>query len=132
MPTIRIDDDTYKWLQNQARPFEDTPNSVLRRIAGLDDSDSKPKKTIAKGDTKMNAKTLNELWNVGALHALYHKDGCWYNNLTAFPGAFFDPNGYVLFQTEADYLNSSFLNIGKETNVPSGISAMTGYARMRN
>lgn len=36
MPTIRIDDQVYEWLQKQARPFEDTPNSVLRRIAGLD------------------------------------------------------------------------------------------------
>lgn len=38
MPTLRIDDDIYKWLQQQARAFEDTPNSVLRRIAGLDNS----------------------------------------------------------------------------------------------
>lgn len=35
-PTIRIDNDVYAWLQSQARPFEDTPNSVLRRVAGLD------------------------------------------------------------------------------------------------
>jgi hypothetical protein len=38
MPTIRIDDEVYAWLQSQARPFEDTPNSVLRRIADLDDA----------------------------------------------------------------------------------------------
>ena len=37
MPTIRIDDEVYTWLQNLARPFEDTPNSVLRRIAKLDE-----------------------------------------------------------------------------------------------
>ena len=35
-PTIRIDDEVYKWLQSQAIPFEDNPNSVLRRLAGLD------------------------------------------------------------------------------------------------
>lgn len=35
-PTIRIDDEVYKWLQSQAVPFEDNPNSVLRRLAGLD------------------------------------------------------------------------------------------------
>ncbi len=34
-PTIRIDDEVYAWLQGQARPFDDTPNSVLRRIARL-------------------------------------------------------------------------------------------------
>jgi len=36
MPTIRIDEEVYAWLQTQARPFEDTPNTVLRRIASLD------------------------------------------------------------------------------------------------
>lgn len=34
--TIRIDDEVYGWLQSQAHPLEDTPNSVLRRAAGLD------------------------------------------------------------------------------------------------
>lgn len=38
-PTIRIDEQVYGWLQSQARPFEDTPNSVLRRIAKLDDGE---------------------------------------------------------------------------------------------
>lgn len=36
MPTIRVDDDVFAWLQSKARPFEDTPNSVLRREAALD------------------------------------------------------------------------------------------------
>jgi hypothetical protein len=35
-PTIRIDDEVYGWLKEQAEPFDDTPNSVLRRVAGLD------------------------------------------------------------------------------------------------
>ena len=38
MPTIRVDDEVFAWLQAKARPFEDTPNSVLRREAGLDRS----------------------------------------------------------------------------------------------
>ena len=36
MPTIRVDDEVWSWLKQHAQPFEDTPNSVLRRIAGLD------------------------------------------------------------------------------------------------
>jgi hypothetical protein len=45
MPTIRIDEDVYAWLQMQAKPFEDTPNSVLRRIAGLEiDESVRPQK----------------------------------------------------------------------------------------
>lgn len=42
-PTIRIDDEVYAWLQGQARPFDDTPNSVLRRLAQLEAPDKTKK-----------------------------------------------------------------------------------------
>lgn len=35
-PTIRIDEEVWQWLKSHAAPLEDTPNSVLRRLAGLD------------------------------------------------------------------------------------------------
>lgn len=35
MPTIRVDDEVYDWLQQRAKPFVDTPNSVLRRELGI-------------------------------------------------------------------------------------------------
>ena len=35
MRTIRIDDDVWKALMKRAKPLEDTPNSVLRRVLGL-------------------------------------------------------------------------------------------------
>jgi Mrr N-terminal domain len=35
-PTIRVDDEVWTWLKSHARPLEDTPNSVLRRLAGLE------------------------------------------------------------------------------------------------
>ena len=38
MPTIRVDEEVYEWLKSHAEPFVDTPNTVIRRIAGLDDS----------------------------------------------------------------------------------------------
>jgi hypothetical protein len=31
-----VDSDVWEWLKRNARPLEDTPNSVLRRVAGLD------------------------------------------------------------------------------------------------
>lgn len=37
-PTIRIDHDVYEALRNAAEPFVDTPNSVLRRLLQLDDT----------------------------------------------------------------------------------------------
>jgi negative regulator of replication initiation len=55
MPTIRIDDEVYAWLQSQARPFEDTPNSVLRRIAGLDDA-PKPVTSSQRRATSMHVR----------------------------------------------------------------------------
>jgi hypothetical protein len=41
VPTLRVDDDVFSALQEQATPFVDTPNSVLRRILGLDESASR-------------------------------------------------------------------------------------------
>lgn len=35
-PTIRIDDDVYDKLKEQAEPFVDTPNTVLRRLLGFE------------------------------------------------------------------------------------------------
>lgn len=34
---IEVDEDVFEGLQAKARPFVDTPNSVLRRLLGLDD-----------------------------------------------------------------------------------------------
>jgi len=140
MPTIRVDDEVYAWLQKQARPFEDTPNSVLRRVSGLNGSGEAGTTATNKGTRAMkqpaptskqlSGRKLNEQWGVGAKHALYHREGTWYNNLERFPGALFDPNGYVIFATEQAYKNSRHLRIGQETNVTNGISSMPGYVRM--
>jgi len=39
MPTIRIDAEVYRNLQEQAVAFVDTPNSVIRRLLGLPSAD---------------------------------------------------------------------------------------------
>jgi hypothetical protein len=36
MPTIRVDDEVYERLMSDDGPFVDKPNSVLRRVLGLD------------------------------------------------------------------------------------------------
>ena len=147
MPTIRIDDDVYSWLKSQAVPFEDTPNSVLRRLAGLDkktnttiENDQTDETTKAEREVKMttriadkrvDGKYLNEFWGVHAAHALYHQDGTFYENLLEFPGALFDPNGYIVFNTEREYNSCRYLSIGQKLNVHQGISSIPGYKRMR-
>jgi len=35
-PSIRVDEEVYGLLQRHAAPFVDTPNSVLRRLLGLE------------------------------------------------------------------------------------------------
>ena len=78
-----------------------------------------------------SGEALNAKWKVGARQALYHKDGQWYMPLHRFPGAFFDPNGYVVFKTESDYLRCGYLRIGKRVNVNGGIWSIPGYRRMK-
>ena len=75
---------------------------------------------------------LNVEWEIGARHALYHKDGNYYNHLKYFPGALFDPYGYVIFATEDDYLKSSYLQHGVQLHVPKSISAIPGYISFSN
>jgi 5-methylcytosine-specific restriction protein A len=140
-PTIRIDEEVYAWLQTNARPFEDTPNSVLRRIAGLDKqpqpaADAAPNNpqtrlaaAHAKGRLGLMGKQLNEEWNVGARHALFSRDGTWYENLEKFPGALFDQNGYIIFANPEEYRSNPNISIGKKTNVRAGISSLPGYVR---
>jgi 5-methylcytosine-specific restriction enzyme A len=77
---------------------------------------------------RLSGRHLNELWQVGARHALYREDGRWYHQLVDFPGALFDANGYVIFETDKDYLESPHLQIQQHIHVPGGISTIPGYA----
>jgi hypothetical protein len=81
--------------------------------------------------TRVTGKLLNEKWGVGALHALYRSDGKSYHWLTHFPGALFDPNGYILFETRESYEKCSELLIGPKNtvHVRRGISSLSGYVR---
>ena len=143
MPTIRIDDEVYAWLKSLATPFEDNPNSVLRRVAGVHrdgakSPDRKAEPVESNGETgsngandRLSGKILSRKWNVKVLHALYHREGTFYENLRRFPGALFDPNGYIVFNREDEYLRSPYLEIGRKLNVPNGIASIPAYRRIR-
>ena len=73
---------------------------------------------------------LNKRWNIGARHALYHKDGTWYHQLTDFPGALCDPFGFVLFRTEAEFRGCTKLCIDQDVNLNGHISQVPGYVRV--
>lgn len=79
---------------------------------------------------RITGKALNAKWRVGAKHALYLEHGNWYHPLRRFPGALFDANGYVIFQTEQDFKDSPYLKIRKRVHVRHGISSLPGYVRV--
>jgi 5-methylcytosine-specific restriction protein A len=72
---------------------------------------------------------LNRRWSIGAAHALYHKNGTWFNVLERFPGALCDPQGYVLFATKQQFLDCPHLQIGARVNVHGTLSEIPGYVR---
>src|SRR5262249_11501618 len=78
-----------------------------------------------------SGRRLNQLWKVNARHALYHRDGTFYERLEEFPGALFDRDGYVLFETEVAFLSCPQLHIGQKVNVPAGINSIPTYRRIR-
>ena len=74
------------------------------------------------------ARRLAEKWGVVARQVRYSDDGHWYATLARFPAALFDARGYVLFATEAEYLGSTDIHVGKQISVPRpGISGIPGY-----
>lgn len=75
----------------------------------------------------MKGKQLNTILKIGANHALYREDGKWYHNLTDFPGALFDKNGFLFFDRISDYLGHPHLQIGKDLHIKNGISSISGY-----
>lgn len=77
-----------------------------------------------------SGRALNEKWLVGAQHALYHRSGTWFHLLERFPGALFDANGYVLFDTQERFTNYPGVHIGKHVTVPGGISQLADYVRI--
>jgi len=85
---------------------------------------------MSAGPRKLRGEYLNQLWGVGAAHALYIHTGHWYHKLKRFPAALLDRNGYVRFESEEVYLNCPYLQIGKEVSVPGRVSSMPGYVRV--
>jgi hypothetical protein len=78
---------------------------------------------------------LNVQWKVGAQHALYRSNGTWYHWLRRFPGALFDDNGYIRFETEHDLLACPGVLVGERANwlnVPNGIASLAGYTSVHN
>ena len=77
---------------------------------------------------RVRGSELANRWGLAVQHALYRETGNWYHHLKRFPGALLDQDGYVIFETEADYRNCSDLQFGKDVHVPRGIKSIASYA----
>lgn len=52
---------------------------------------------------RLTGRGINRDLSLGAEHALYHKDGYWYDQLQRFPGILCDRDGYVFFPNRESY-----------------------------
>ncbi len=78
---------------------------------------------------RITGEQLNRQHRLGARHALYHKDGTFYERLTAFPGVLCDARGFVRYDSEKQFDADPRLNIGRKVNVPGGLYSHPHYQR---
>jgi 5-methylcytosine-specific restriction protein A len=72
------------------------------------------------------AMELAKCWGLRVQHALYRKTGNWYHQLTKFPGALLDADGYVIFESEESFKACPQLRIGKDLRNGGWVSASPG------
>ena len=135
MPNIRIDQEVYEWLQEQARAFEDTPNSVMRKIAGLtaEPVEVDTQSANASGgrrDRSASARQLVRQEGLDVRNAYYHWEGTWFQRVKEFPAALFDRFGYVMLNSRTEYLNHPKIGGSEKTNIPDGINSFPNYKKM--
>lgn len=123
---IRVDAGVFAELQRQAVPLVDNPNDVLRRLLKLDQKKEKPMSTRTRVRSD-SGRSINKRYNLGAKHALYHIDGTFYERLEQFPGLLADPNGYVLYPTEEDFLNDAYLDVQDKVHVHDALARHPKY-----
>jgi 5-methylcytosine-specific restriction enzyme A len=71
---------------------------------------------------------------VGAEHALYRKNGTWFHLLERFPGALFDADGFIPFESYEDFKKfrqRPGVTGHGEIAVQGGISSHPDYIRVR-
>ena len=78
---------------------------------------------------RVTGEGLNRAFNLGARHALYHKDGTFFEQLTRFPGVLCDPKGYVRYESESQFRGDQRLSIGNKVNIPRGLDSHPRYTR---
>lgn len=83
-----------------------------------------------------HGRVLAKRYGISVKDAYAHTDGNWFWNLNDFPGAYFDADGVVVFQTEGEYCGCVYLSIGprntgvRNKDVGMSISDIPGYRKL--
>jgi negative regulator of replication initiation len=56
-PHIELDEEIFDFLKTKAEPFVDTPNTVLRRLLGLDSAASRPANVVVTANPSVDTPT---------------------------------------------------------------------------
>jgi len=75
----------------------------------------------------MTGEELNRLLDLRVNQARYRRTGDWYHSLTRFPGILFDLNGYVVFETEQDYIECPQIRPTGDFSIKNGICSINNY-----
>ena len=147
-PVIRIDEDVRRELERQAieqNLIFGTPNQVLRTILGLGEPGTPANYEKEKPDNEREfreslipytprqvfGRTLRRTHGLESRTrvAYYHKDGTFYQRPKVYPAAFFDANGYVLFETEQELAAVPSSRLGVKLGFNKSVSLVPGYVR---
>ena len=57
----------------------------------------------------------------------FSKTGVPYQKPNGFPAAFFDKDGYCIFENEESMLSTPGVHVGKQVSIPKGLKSLPGY-----
>ena len=78
-----------------------------------------------------SGENLKRQWNIPAQQVRYHKDGTFFMPINHFPSALCDPNGYIIFNNQEEYMANRHIETGSRINVRCGINKLPGYTKMK-
>ncbi len=159
MPTIQIDNDVMKALEKCAIErglVFGSPNDVLRQILGIDDievfvseqgwhSDSdtssaeplvpspmrqrRRRRNTASGSVLLRDHIASGKIDPSIKRGLYHLNGRNFAQSQEYPVVFFDPEGYIIINSEEEIRNAPDIDVGANVMIRNGIDKMDGYVR---
>ncbi len=100
-------------------------DNSLVDLAGINRSGTRNRRDRSASGRKM---AIRE--NLKVTKAYYHWEGTWFQRVHEFPVALFDRNGYVIFNTEREYLSHPDVGGSEKTNIPKGIASFRSYTNM--